>query len=224
MRIARQALNPPQSRPISQDSLQKWEKSATEASLICNQAARFNHCLFKVQQGMQEQLKAIWTEGKGKSVSKVAMASDELQFLMDFNASISQAMAKTMEHLSDFVFVSMTNLTLLRRDSYLSHMRTGIKPDTLACTENCSSATLYPLPPTVCLRSPRRTFQTMTIRVDLEHTRRVGITLMNVQTKDWTLRDLTNWPGKTSAHTRAREVKGRLHFIHPDRPRQQSCK
>ena len=43
-----------------------------------------------------------------------------------------QAKAKTLEHLSDFVFVSMANLTLIRWDSYLSHVRSGIKTDTLA--------------------------------------------------------------------------------------------
>ena len=57
---------------------------------------------------------------------------------MDFNASICQAMAKTMEHLSDFVFISMANLTLLRRDSYLSHVRSGIKPDTLTALRTAS--------------------------------------------------------------------------------------
>ena len=60
---------------------------------------------------------------KGNSLAKV---TDELQHLMDFNASISQAKAKTMEHLSDFVFVSMENLT------YLSHLKSGIKPKTPA--------------------------------------------------------------------------------------------
>ena len=114
--------------------------------MICDQAAGFNRCLFKVQQGMQQKLKAIQTECKGKSASKVAMASDKLQYLMDFNASISQAMAKTMEHLSDFVFVSIANLTLLRRDSYQPHMRSGIKPDTLAAlrTAPLQLATLFP--------------------------------------------------------------------------------
>ena len=48
LRIARQAgiaTSPPQSRPISQDSLRKWEKSARELSVICNQAAGFNRWL-----------------------------------------------------------------------------------------------------------------------------------------------------------------------------------
>ena len=40
-------------------------------------------------------------------------------------------MAKTMEHLSDFAFVSMYNFTLARHDSYLAHMKSGIKQDTL---------------------------------------------------------------------------------------------
>ena len=106
--------------------------------------AGLNHCLFKVQQGMQTQLKAIRTEGKGKSASRVAAATDELQYLMDFKASISQAMAKTMEHLS--VFVSMANLTLIRRDAYLSHVKSGIKADRLAALRIASLqlATLFP--------------------------------------------------------------------------------
>ena len=51
---------------------------------------------------------------------------------MDFNASITQAAAKTMEHLTDFVCISMGNLTLARRDAYLNHLKTGIKPDTVS--------------------------------------------------------------------------------------------
>ena len=50
---------------------------------------------------------------------------------MNFNSSITQAAAKTMEQLSEFIFISMGNLTLARRDAYMSHLRTGIKPDTL---------------------------------------------------------------------------------------------
>ena len=65
---------------------------------------------------------------------------------MDFNGSISQAMAKTMEHLSGFVFVSTAYLTLARSDSYLSHLKSGIKPDTLAAlsTAPLQLATLFP--------------------------------------------------------------------------------
>ena len=79
---------------------------------------------------MQDQLKTLRSESKGKSSSKVSSAADELQYLMDFNTSITQAAAKTMEHLSDFVFIPMGNITLARRDAYLSHLRTGIKLDT----------------------------------------------------------------------------------------------
>ena len=64
----------------------------------------------------------------------------------NFNSSISQAMAKTMEHLSDFVFVTVANSTLARRDAYLSHLKAGIKPDTLASlrTAPLQMATLFP--------------------------------------------------------------------------------
>ena len=78
-------------------------------------------------------MKTIRSESKGKGSAKVSSALDELQFLMDFNASITQAAAKTMEHLSDFVFISMGNLTLARKDSYLNHVMGGVKkPDTIA--------------------------------------------------------------------------------------------
>ena len=69
---------------------------------------------------------------KGKSSTKVAGAAEELQFLMDLNSGITQAMGKTLEHLTDFVFVTVANTTLARRDLYLSHLKVGINPDTLA--------------------------------------------------------------------------------------------
>ena len=134
LRLARQAgiaTSPPHHpSPISQDTLRKWEKTARESSVICNKTAGFNRCLMKVQQDMQSQLKAIRVEHKGKSASKLSAASEELQFLMDFNSSICQAMAKSMEHLTDFVFVNMAYVTLLRRDSYLAYLKAGIKADT----------------------------------------------------------------------------------------------
>ena len=83
---------------------------------------------------------------KGKCSSKVSIAVEELQYLTDFNSSISQAMAKTMEHFSDFVFVTVANSTLARRDAYLSHLKSGIKPDTLAPlhTTPLQMTTLFP--------------------------------------------------------------------------------
>ena len=136
---------PSASQQISQDNLRRWEKSAREASTVCNQAAGFNRCLYRVQDNMKTQLKIIKTDmAKGKSSSKAAGTADELQFLMNFNASITQAMAKTLDHLSDFVTVANTSLT--RRDSYLSHLKAGIKPDTLASlrTAPLHIPTLFP--------------------------------------------------------------------------------
>ena len=95
---------------------------------------------------MQSQLKAMKLEpGKGKSSTKVSGAAEELQFLMDFKSgSITQVMAKTLEHLTDFVFVTVANTT--RQDSYLSHLKAGIKPDTLAAlrTAPLNITTLFP--------------------------------------------------------------------------------
>ena len=141
------ASTPPASRQISQDNLRRWEKAAREASTTCNQAAAFNRCLYKVQENMQVELKAIKSElSKGKSAGKMSRATEELPFLMNFNSSITQSMAKTLEHLTDFVFVMVANTTLVRRDSYLSHLKMGIKPDTLTAlrTGPLHTATLFP--------------------------------------------------------------------------------
>ena len=99
------------SRPISQENLRKWERSACESTVICNHAARFNRCLLKIQENMNNQLKAVKVESKGKTAAKVSSAVDELQFLLDFNSSVCQAMAKSMEHLTEFVFITMANHT-----------------------------------------------------------------------------------------------------------------
>ena len=147
-RIARQfglTSTLPASRRISQEVLRRWEKSAREATVICDQAESFNRCLFRVQD-MQSQLKTLCCESKGKGSSKASGALDELQYLMDFNSSITQAAAKTMEHLSEFVFISMGNLTLARRDAYLTHVKSGIKPDTVAVLRTAPQhiPTLFP--------------------------------------------------------------------------------
>ena len=65
---------------------------------------------------------------------------------MDFNQHICVAMAKTMQHLSDFVFILMANYTLERRDAHRDHLRTGIKQDTLNAlrTASLNMATLFP--------------------------------------------------------------------------------
>ena len=59
---------------------------------------------------MQTQLKILQTEqAKGKSAGKAAAATEQLQYLMNCSDSITQCVAKAMEHQSDFTFVSMAN-------------------------------------------------------------------------------------------------------------------
>ena len=55
-------------------------------------------------------------------------------------------MAKSIEHLTNFVFVNMANLTLIRRDSSLPYFKARIKPDMLAAlnTAPLQLATLFP--------------------------------------------------------------------------------
>ena len=82
---------------------------------------------------------------KGKGSTKASTAAEELNYLVDFS-SITQAAAKSMEHLLEFIFITMGNLTLVRRDAYLSHLKTGIKPDTLTALRSAPLhiSTLFP--------------------------------------------------------------------------------
>ena len=81
---------------------------------------------------MTTQLKLLQNEkGKGKSTGKIHQAIEELDFLITFNKSITQAMARTMQDLSEGIFINVANLTLTRRDSYLDYLKAGIKQDTL---------------------------------------------------------------------------------------------
>ena len=144
-RIAKQAIATriPASRPISQDTLRRWEKSARDASIICNQAAGFNRCLTRVQDALATQVASL-QQDKRKASDQDPWG--EVNFLVDFNASISRALARSMQDLSEFVFVSWTNFTLLRRDSYLDFVRSGIKPDTFMALRNgpLHQASLFP--------------------------------------------------------------------------------
>ena len=91
-------------------------------------------------------MRTVCTENKSKSSSKVSTTMDELQHLMNFNSSITQAIAKTMEHLTEFIFISMGNLTLACRDAYLTQLKTGVKPDTMVAlrTAPVHISTLFP--------------------------------------------------------------------------------
>ena len=56
---------------------------------------------------MQTQLKIIHSDQSKETSARSQTATDELQYLMKFNQSISLAMAMAMQHLSDFAFVTM---------------------------------------------------------------------------------------------------------------------
>ena len=132
-RVARHSLpSAPASRTFSQDTLRQWERAFREQSVMCNQAAGLSRCLTKVHDSMVTQLKSLRVDtAKGKAAERMQQAVEELEYLVTFNRSISQAMQHTMQDLSEGVFISMANLTLAHRDSYLEFIRGGVKPDTL---------------------------------------------------------------------------------------------
>ena len=140
-------VTPPPSRPIAQDTLRKWDKALWEGTYICNQAAGFNQCISKLQTDIQDNFRAMETElSKGKSSQKTQKALTEIRDLTIFNHQVSFCMGKAMQHLADILFVQMENITLLRRDACLDHLKQGIKPDTWCALHNSplNSSGLFP--------------------------------------------------------------------------------
>ena len=164
----------PSSRPIAQDTLRKWEKAAKETSYICNQSAGFNRCITKIQDSVQEQLKILQTElGKSKSSSKAQAALDELHYLTTFNQNVSFAVGKSLQHLSDNTFIQMANLTFVRIDSYLEHLKPAIKPDTFSVLRNCPLNTHALFPDAVIRKAEDEIAQFETLSVPTSSVRAV---------------------------------------------------
>ena len=62
---------------------------------------------------------------------------------------MSFAVGKARQHLSDFTFIQMANLTIVCRDSYLEHLKPGVKPDTFSALRICPLNTHVLFPDTV---------------------------------------------------------------------------
>ena len=107
-RVGRRSLpSAPASRTISQDTLKRWEHSFRELSVMCNQAAWQSRCLTKVQDSMVTHLKTLRTDkGKGKASERTQQAVEELECLVTFNWSISQAMQRTMQDPSEGILLA----------------------------------------------------------------------------------------------------------------------
>ena len=83
---------------------------------------------------------------KVKSSQKAEKALAEIQELTAFNQNVSFCMGKAMQHLEDILFVQMGNITLLRRDAYLDHLKQGVEPNTWCalCNSPLNSSGLFP--------------------------------------------------------------------------------
>ena len=99
---------------------------------MCNQVAGLSRYLTKVQDTLLAQLKTLHSDkGKSKAAGSSQHTVEKLEYLVTFNRSITQTMARTMQDLSDGIFINMANLTLARRASYMAYLRAGVKQDTL---------------------------------------------------------------------------------------------
>ena len=127
----------PPSRPISQESLRRWERTAREDSYIINHAAGFSRCSTELQDKMTQHVATLSQHlSKGKTPKEVADALNDLRDLLAFHQRVSVALGTSLQHLADSLFVHMSNMILLCRDSYLDFVKPGVKPDTMNSLRN----------------------------------------------------------------------------------------
>ena len=95
-RITRASAYPatgPPSRPISQESLRRWERAARENSYIINHAAGFNCSSTELQDKMSQNIALLCSRlNKGKAPKEVMNALNDLRDLMAFHQRVSVAM------------------------------------------------------------------------------------------------------------------------------------
>ena len=67
---------------------------------------------------------------KGKSAKEVLDALKELRDLCAFHQNVSVSLGTALQHLAESLFVQLRNFIFMRRDSYLDHVRPGMKMGT----------------------------------------------------------------------------------------------
>ena len=67
---------------------------------------------------------------KGKAPKEVVDAIRDLKDLSAFHSSVSVALGTAFQHLAASLFVQLANFVLLRRDSYLEHVKPCLKSHT----------------------------------------------------------------------------------------------
>ena len=83
---------------------------------------------------------------KGKAQKEISDALNDLHDLLAFHQRVSIALGTSLQHLADSLFVHMSNMILLRRDSYLDFVKPGVKQDTMNSLRNAPmfGYTLFP--------------------------------------------------------------------------------
>ena len=111
------SMGPP-SLSISQECLRRWEKCARENSYIVNHAAGFNRCTSELQELMTFHVSMLCSRiNKGKAPKEVSAALTDLKDLMAFHQNVSVAIGTPLQHLADSIFVNMTNLIFIAKNT-----------------------------------------------------------------------------------------------------------
>ena len=120
----------PASRPIPQDILRRWEKSAREGSYITNHAAAFSRCTSEIQEKMGEHINFLQDlVVKGKAPKEVNDAIKELKDLSAFTPASLLPWVLCYNTL-ETIFLCSWQTCHPQEGFYLDYLKAGVKPDT----------------------------------------------------------------------------------------------
>ena len=104
------------------------KKQPEKTLYIINHAVGFNRCSTELQDRMSQNISLLNScISKGKAPKEVSGALNDLRYLMAFHQRVSVAMGTSLQHLADNLFVHFSNLILIRRDSCLDFVKSGVK-------------------------------------------------------------------------------------------------
>ena len=121
------------------------DRVLTYKNLIYLLNLQFNQCSTELQDRMSQNISLLCSRiNKGKAPKEVSGALNDLGDLMALHQRVSVAMGTSLQHLADNLFVHLSNLILLRRDSYLDFVKSGVKQDNSAATRSAKITRLSP--------------------------------------------------------------------------------
>ena len=107
-------------------------------SNIVNSAAGFNRCSSELQERISNNVASLLRSTMGRLPKRSWRLLRTSRITWHFTRMFEWPPGTALQHLADSLFVNLANLLLICHDSYLEHVKSGIKPHTWSLLRNAS--------------------------------------------------------------------------------------